>query len=350
MKMKVFKPKSLLLSLLLITVVSFSLSAQDARKEYTENFKVSKGVTLETDTKYSGVELLTWEKDEIDVLAVVEIKAGNKARAEEKLEKIEIEINKSGNTVFVETDFQDGWSRNVKTEIKFTIKAPAYVNLTMDNAYGDLFIQENAGLVILDMRYGNLRAGKLARGNEKPMNQIEFAYSNGTIDEAGYLQLELAYSDLEIGNSDMLYVENKYSKLLGEKAGGIITEGAYDKYFFDEIDSFEGELRYSGLKFEALNKKLNVESRYTHVKILKLSRGFKSIDASLSYGNIYLNVEEGTAFKLEGESRYGNIRVAQEGKLSKKKEGTSTSVWGTVGSNPKATINVVTRYGNIEIE
>ncbi len=44
MKMKVFKSKSLLLSLLLIVTVSFSLSAQDARKEYTETFDVSKGV------------------------------------------------------------------------------------------------------------------------------------------------------------------------------------------------------------------------------------------------------------------------------------------------------------------
>ncbi|MBE9518942.1 MAG: hypothetical protein IMY68_10250, partial [Bacteroidetes bacterium] len=55
MKKRVFKSKSLLLSLLLIVTVSFSLSAQDARKEYSENYDVSKGVTLITDTKYSDV-------------------------------------------------------------------------------------------------------------------------------------------------------------------------------------------------------------------------------------------------------------------------------------------------------
>ena len=64
MKKRVFKSKSLLLSLLLIVTVSFSLSAQDARKEYSENYDVSKGVTLTTDTKYSDVELITWDKSD----------------------------------------------------------------------------------------------------------------------------------------------------------------------------------------------------------------------------------------------------------------------------------------------
>ena len=62
MKMKVCKSRSLLLSLLLIIAVNFSLSAQDARKEYSETYNVTKGVTLAVDTKYSDIELLTWDR------------------------------------------------------------------------------------------------------------------------------------------------------------------------------------------------------------------------------------------------------------------------------------------------
>jgi hypothetical protein len=137
---------------------------------------------------------------------------------------------------------------------------------------------------------------------------------------------------------------------LGESAGTIITEGAYDKYLIDEIDNFEAELRYSGVKFGVLNKKMSIESRYTGVKVLKLSKDFKEVNASLSYGNIFLAVEPGTSYKLEGETKYGSIKVAQEGKLSKKKEGTSMKIWGTVGSSPKSTVSVIAKYGNIEIE
>jgi hypothetical protein len=230
------------------------------------------------------------------------------------------------------------------------VKAPAYLNLTIENSYGDLFIQELSGLALLDLQYSNLQAGKLSRGNEKPYNQAELAYSNATIEDAGWMELELAYSDVEINSSAMLFVESKYSKLLGDRAGGIITEGAYDKYFIDELDSFVAELKYSGLKFERVNKTLNVHASYTSAKILELSRDFDEVEASLAYGNLNITTESGASYKLESESRYGSIKVAQDDKLSRSKETTTTKVWGTVGSNPKGSMNLITKYGNIEID
>lgn len=350
MNMKVFKMKSLLLSLLLIVIVGFSLSAQDARKEYTESYDVSKGVTLNTDTKYTDVELITWDKSVVDILAVVEVEASSKNRAEEALEKVEVKISKSGDNVYVKTEMENGWSRNVKTSIDITIKAPAWVNLDVVTSYGDLFIQEASGLVQVDMKYGNLKAGSLSRGNEKPYNVLDLAYSDATVDELGWLELESAYSDVDISVSKMLFVENKYSKINGEKAGGIVTQGMYDKYYFDEVDSFVGEVKYSGLKFGKLNKVLEVKSAYTGVKIGTLSKGFDKVDAELSYGNIAVGLEQGAAFKFEGEARYGNISVPGGSQLSKVKENNSVRIWGNVGSNPKASIHVITKYGNSSFE
>jgi len=341
--------KSLLL-LLLIFTVNFSLSAQDARKEYTETYNVSKGVTLNTDTKYTDVELITWDQSVVDILAVVEVEASSQNRAEEALKKVEVKISKSGNNIYVETEMENGWSRNVRTSIDITIKAPAWVNLNMESSYGDLFIQEATGHVQLDMKYGNLKAGSLSRGNEKPYNIVEMAYSDAVIDEIGWLELEVAYSDVELNVSKMLFLENKYSKITGEKAGGIVTEGMYDKYYFDEVDSFIGELKYSGLKFDKLNKVLELQSAYTGVKIGTLSKGFDKVDAELSYGNLSVGLEQGTSFKFEGEARYGNVSVAGGSQLNKVKENNSVRIWGNVGSNPKSSIQVITKYGNSSFE
>lgn len=349
MKTRVFKMKSLLLLMLLISAVSFSLSAQDARKEYSESYDVSKGVTLETDTKYSDVELITWDRNVVDILAVVEVDASSKSRAEEALDKVDVQIGKSGNTISVVTEMENGWSRNVKTTIKITVKAPAWVNLDMESSYGDIFIQEATGQVQLDMKYGNLKAGTLARGNERPFNSIQLAYSDGVVDAAGYLELDIAYSNMEINASDMLFVESKYSKLLGDRAGDIVTEGAYDKYEFDELNSFVAELKYSGLKFERLNNALDLHSAYTGAKIGTLSKGFDKLEADMSYGNISVGLEQGTSFKFEGEAKYGSISVPGD-RMSRTKENNYQKVWGNVGSNPKATIHVITRYGNSSFE
>ncbi len=349
MKIKKFKSSSLLLSLLLIIAVSFSLSAQEARKDYTETYNVSKGVTLSTDTRYSDIEILTWDKSEVDILVEVKVEASSKSKADEALKKIDVSIQKSGNTISLETEMESGWSRNVKADINITIKAPAYINLEMDNSYGDLFIQEVSGLVLLDLRYSNVKVGKLSRGKEKPFNMLELAYSDGTIDEAGWMVIELAYSDLEIISSRMLFVESKYSKLIGERAGGIVTEGAYDKYYIDELDSFVAELKYSGLKFGVLNKSLSLHSAYTNAKVEKLARGFDEIDASLSYGNLTMGVDPGASYKVEAEAKYGKVNIASDEKLSKSKEGNSMKVWGTVGSSPKSSMKLITKYGNIDI-
>jgi hypothetical protein len=263
---------------------------------------------------------------------------------------VEVKISKSGNNIYVETEMENGWSRNVKTSIDITIKAPAWVNLAMESSYGDLFIQEASGHVQVDMKYGNLKAGSFSRGNEKPFNVLEMAYSDGVIDEAGWLELEVAYSGMEINDSKMLFVENKYSKVIGEKAGGIVSEGMYDKYYFDEVDSFVAELKYSGLKFGRLNKVLELHSAYTGVKIEKLSNGFDKIDAELSYGNLSVGLEPGASFKFEGEARYGNISVPGGSQLSKVKENNTVKIWGNVGSNPKSSIHVVTKYGNSSFE
>jgi hypothetical protein len=350
MKKREFELKSLLLSLLLIVTVSFSLSAQDARKEYSESYDVTKGVTLNSDTKYSDVELITWDKSVVDILAVVEVEASSQSRAEEALKKVDIQISRSGNNISLVTEMESNWSRNVKTTIKITIKAPAWINLDMENSYGDLFIQEITGMVMLDLKYGNLKAGTLSRGNEKPYNEIDLAYSNGVIDEAGWVNLDISYSDMEVNHSDMLFVDSKYSKLLGDKAGGIVTEGMYDKYTFDEVDSFVGELKYSGVKFERLNKTFNLNSAYTGAKIGTLTNGFGAVDAELSYGNLTVGLEQGASFKFDGEARYGNISLAGGDRLNRTKENNYVKVWGTVGSNPKSSIHVITKYGNSSFE
>jgi len=348
--MKVFKSGNLLLSSLLFIALSNTLCAQDAKKDYSETYNVTKGVTLSADTRYSDIELLTWDKSEVEIFAEILVEASSKSKADEALKKINVYMGKSGNIISLKTEMENGWSRKVKTEINITVKAPAYVNLEMENSYGDLFIQEIAGLVLLDLKYSNLKAGKLSRGNEKPYNRLKLAYSDVTIDDAGWMDMEMAYSDAEINSSKMLSVHSKYSKLTGEKAGGIVTEGAYDKYFLDEVDSFVAELKYSGIKFGVLHKTLNVQSAYTNAKITKLTKGFDDIDASLSYGNVYIDVEEGASFKIESEAKYGKVDINSDGKLSKSKEGNSMKVWGSVGSGSKSTVKLLTKYGNIDIE
>jgi hypothetical protein len=285
-------------------------------------------------------------------LVVIEVDASSKEKAEEVMDKITIDISESSNSVSFETDidFDGKWSKKVDFDIKYTVKLPSYLNVTASNKYGNMYIQELAGLAILDLQYGNLKINKLLRGNDKPYNSLELAYSNADIEEAGWLELEIGYGDFEVSNAEMLFVESQYAKLSGEYAGSIITEGKYDKYIFDEVTNFVAELKYSGIKFGKLNKKIDVNASYTNVKLENISKGFESVKADLSYGNLYMGTEAGTAFSLKAEAKYGGIDVGLDGDLSKSKENSYVKVWGTVGSGAKGEVEAITRYGNISID
>jgi hypothetical protein len=63
-----------------------------------------------------------------------------------------------------------------------------------------------------------------------------------------------------------------------------------------------------------------------------------------------MGTEPGIAFNLDAESKYGGIDVKPDGNLSKSKENSYMKVWGTVGSGARADVDLVTRYGNINIK
>ena len=66
----------------------------------------------------------------------------------------------------------------------------------------------------LDIKYGNLTAGKLTRGNVKPLSKLSLAYGKASIDETGWLDMIVRYAgSVEITKSQALLIDSKYSKL-----------------------------------------------------------------------------------------------------------------------------------------
>ncbi|MDF1574249.1 MAG: hypothetical protein P1P86_03550 [Bacteroidales bacterium] len=74
------------------------------------------------------------------------------------------------------------------------------------------------------------------------------------------------------------------------------------------------------------------------------------MDAELVYGNLTVGLESGAAFKFEGEAKYGSVHIDTSERMSKTKENNYVRIWGNVGSSPKSSIRVITKYGNSTFE
>ena len=90
---KLFKiaPKQLI-TVLGACVLTFGLSAQKTSKTYTEKFTVSKDAVLDVNTSYADIEFETWDKDIVEVVALIELEGATDEEAEAYFQRMPIEI------------------------------------------------------------------------------------------------------------------------------------------------------------------------------------------------------------------------------------------------------------------
>ena len=100
----------------------------------------------------------------------------NKEKAQRLLDLIDVQFNEGPNEISAKTIIDDkfnftGWGDQRRFSIDYTVKMPVDTDLTLSNKYGNTEIDELHGLMNLDIKYGNITAGKLTRGNVKPLKQ-----------------------------------------------------------------------------------------------------------------------------------------------------------------------------------
>jgi len=348
----VYKMKSLLLSALLIISVSFSLSAQEAQKTISRSYKVQRAFDLQIDNKYGDIEILNWDKDEVDVQINISIEASSQAKADEMLSKIDVAISEGGDMASFKTQFADNmnWGKNSNVDIHYKVNLPARVNVNVMNKYGDLFIQSLTGKVNLDISYGALTAESLVSTDKELTNNIKLAYSNGTIANCGSLNLDLAYSNLTVDKSAALQVDSRYSKLFTTTGGSLTIEGKYDKYELGEVADLVIETKYSSLAAKKLSHSLSLESAYTGVKVESVTAGVNNISAEMSYGNLMMRLDNGASFTVNGEAKYGGLNFPSDAKMEVHSDDSEVTVKGQIGSSPKGKMEIEMKYGSADIK
>lgn len=316
-----------------LLIAGATVFGQKADKEISKEYKITSGYTLGIENKYGSIDVVNWDKDELTVVVKIETESISQSRAEDLLEKVDISIDEQKSAVYFETEIQSN-SMNGKNNIKvsYTVNAPAYINVDLEQNYGNIFIQEISGKAMLELNYADLEAGSIYRTGEENWNELEVAYGSASIEKTGALSVELKYGALSIGSSNELSIESAYSKL---------TLG--------EVNSLEFESKYDKLNIEKLNAYLSIESAYTPVNIELITDSFTGLEAEMSYGNLKGKFEHETAFHIVAEASYGSINIP-DGNYRSEKQNNRQKVEGDVGNNPKAEVNVSIRYGSLNLK
>lgn len=359
MKKSVYKTGSLLcISLFLI---SFTLNAQnELTKEYHKEYSATKGMKLELNNRYGAIVVHTSDNDQVVIDIKVTLKFPNRDRAERLISYIDVQFSEGSDGISVKTVIDDnfnftGWGGDSRRfSIDYDVLMPEWMDLELVNRYGKTDLDNLSGHVSLDVRYGNITANVLARGNEKPMNSVTISYGNCSIEEAGWLDATIRYSgNFSVTRSQALLIDSKYSKLRLGSVSSLVGEVKYDNLRINEISNLVLDAGYTDVNIGTLSKKLVFEGGYGGFNADIIPAGFESLEIDTRYTGVRLGIAENASYILDAETSYCSLKYDEE-KLKVRRrivENTSSEISGIVGSDdsPDSSVKVKTSYGSVKL-
>lgn len=350
--------------ILFIFIVAFGLTTaytiqDEFTKKYHKEFDTNKNTELIIQNKYGEVDIKDWDKNLIEIDVVITVEHPDKERAERILSMFSVEFSQEGNTIKAITKIDEkfhrmnrSWgSKGKRFSIDYTVNMPKNLKLDLSNKYGNTFINELTGEVSIEIKYGNLKANKILRGNIKPLSKVILGYGKAIIEEVNWLKTDINYSKMEIEKSKALCIVSKYSKIYVNEGSSIVAESKYDGYDIGHVTNFVSESGYTNYKFDQIDKKLDLTSKYGGCKVGYIPKDFESIKISNEYGGITLGIDKNASYYLKGEAKYGKIHHPEGKMFSRIIENNSSSVDGIIGNeeSPKAKVNIWTKYGSVKL-
>lgn len=305
-----------LLAILLIANTAAGWAAKPEsvkKKEINKSFDVSLSDLLMTDNRYGNTTITHWNKKEVSIRVEIEAKANNAETAQAILDRIQIELKKTGNTVSAVTSLKSQnkiWNNgdNQRFTINYFISMPSKLAINLSQKYGNINLPEkNEGKSTIEVKYGNLNAGSFTQ----TLN-LEVKYGNVDISDVTKANIDLGYcGNTSIGNADQLNVDSKYSNMDLKTCKQINLENKYGNVRIKNLDKGDMEIKYSEVTINHVKTELKVEElAYSTLKIKELSADFKNISVDARYGNLNINVPSNASFKVSAENmKYGNHNV-----------------------------------------
>jgi len=358
--MKKFHYKTGTLLFITLLLISLSMRAEEVTKEFHKEYTPGPNTTLEINNRYGEVVIESWDKNQIVIDVKVTVELPSKEKAEKLISYIDVQFSENENLILAKTVIDDkfsftGWGgESKKFRIDYNVKMPVKTALTLANRYGNTKINELTGPVNLDIKYGNLTAGKLTRGNEKPWNSLVLAYGKGSIEEAGWMTLNIRYTgNLDITKSTALLLDSKYSKLSLGEISSLVGESKYDNLRIGKIKNLDLDNGYSDVNIESLATKLRYEGSYGSFTVDNIPADFEMVDIETHYMGVKLGIAENASYQLDGHVRYGGLKYNEDNFKFERRiiENNSTEIAGIVGKeeSPKAKVKVVASYGSVRL-
>ena len=335
------------------------------KRTFRKSVKVNKEMTLEVRNKYGTIHIIPSGNDSLKISAEMQATAANSDKADKMLEGITINMTESSYNVVARTEFTQSLNEfledfkgltnklinyDSRIRINYNITAPEYLNLKLENKYGDIYLENSSGTVSVTLSNGSFKAGSLSR-----LHDLDLNFCDANISKAEDAVIDASFSELTIGESSNLRINSISSRYELPRAERINADSKRDKFFIGSMSSFRGEAYFSDFRVEKLNGDIDLTTKYGSLTAEKIEKGFKSASINSGFSDITLTFDPAISYNLEVRHTNSTVYLPEtNAKLEKRpvsEENKEFMTYGTVGKNPGNTsVNIDANRGKIYIK
>jgi hypothetical protein len=351
----------------LILLIFSSLAGQNSSetRSFIKCVHVSKETSLEVSNKYGTIQITPWNKDSAYIRAEIKAYSKDQTKFTKMFDGISVNITDTKLLVRAQTEFTSNIntlfesfkgmtskiiSYDSHVEINYYINVPEYLNLKIENKYGDVYMENNTGEIKISISNGSFKADSLS--NKSSLNMV---FCDAKINYLATGSIDASFSEVSIGETTDLTVNSISSKYDIKKAGSIHGESRRDKFYIENIESLQINSYFTDFRLNNTKKELNLTTRYGSVNVDLLEKGLEGVNINSSYSDISLNFDAGLSYNLD--IRHINSFLVLPDKNTKterkaldedKKE---YMTFGTVGKVPfTAKVKIDATRGNIYLK
>ena len=348
--MKIKMKYKILIILCMAIIVQAKANAQafSEKRTYMRTVPVNSDVSLEVSNKYGTIQITSWKKDSISIRAEIEAFAPNQSRINKMMDGVDVTITDSKYKIVAQTNFTQtinmlfesfkGMTNKLipydsRVLINYYISMPEYISTTIDNKYGDLYMESHSGNLKMTLANGSLKANTISKTSD-----LNLSFCNATIGRIDAGNINASFSEISIGESETLKIESISSRFDLKYAGSIITESRRDKYLIGSVSSLKGNSYFTDFRIDNLNSEIDVTTRYGSLNADLINKNFQLITLNSGFSDLYLSFEPSASYNID--LRCSNTFLTLPGnnanfeKKPVNEEKKEFMTYGNVGKNP----------------
>lgn len=304
-----FKPKGLLIGVALMLGTFVQAQSHTDKRSVSRSFPASLETTLEVQNKYGKIQVVTWDQDSVAIDVDIYLTESSASKLRKLKEDVKIDFTGTNTYIIAKTMIKSESGRiaselksisntitgsNKRMEINYMVYVPEYMDVVLNNKFGDIYMDDLEGQVDIELSNGVLKANRL-EGN----SSISLSFANGMIKSLRSCTMKLSYSDLGLEEVSQLDLISKSSKLNVDSVNVLKIDSRRDKLYFQQVEYFYGKSNFSEVWIYDFLRESDVYMKYGELTIEHVIPDFSKIFVESEYTDISLYFDRGCSLAFD---------------------------------------------------